>query len=271
MAYFKNIDRFGNEIINGGAAIDFNPIPINYTPAASGNTQNLNSFVIDPNGDTYFIDNDGQSFKINTSNPLDVLITVQPTPTSTGNTTNLNTVFKDGNGDTWVVDWKGDAVRIITPVAAPTITRAGVYATFENKTILPNTLTQITAYNTVSDTSAGAWNSTAGTFTAPRAGWYDITANVSTLISDWVAGSENTIAIYKNGVRTIAGTNWFYITNGNTTQPSAYAHQAIATGKLYLNAGDVIDVRHFHTSQTTKSTWTPERSNFSIVELGTTL
>ena len=109
--YYLNVDRFGNEILNGGGAPDFNPTPINYTPTASGNTQNLNSFVIDPAGDLYFIDEDGDSFKINTSNPLDVLTTVQPTPLATGNTTNLNTVFKDAAGDTWVVDYKGDAIK----------------------------------------------------------------------------------------------------------------------------------------------------------------
>ena len=141
MSYFKNIDRFGNEILNGGGAPDFNPTPVNYTPSASGNTSNLNSFVIDPNGDMYFIDEDGESFKINTSNPLDVLTGIQPTPTATGNTTNLNSVFKDANGDTWVVDYKGDAIKA---ASAP----------------VPETVTNIT--NTVSGHKIGTYTNESG-------------------------------------------------------------------------------------------------------------
>lgn len=121
MGYFKNIDRWGNET-NNNSALDFNPVPVDYTPSASGNTTNKNSFVIDPNGDMYFIDNDGDSFYINTSNPLDVLSGVQPTPTGSGNTTNLNSVFKDANGDTWIVDWKGDAIKAGSAAVPETVT-----------------------------------------------------------------------------------------------------------------------------------------------------
>jgi hypothetical protein len=121
MAYFKNIDRYGNETSNN-LSLDFNPNPINYTPTPNGNSENLNSFVIDPEGDMYFIDSDGDSFYINTSNPLDVLNDPQPTPTETGNTTNLNSVFKDVNGDTWIVDWKGDSIKAASAPVPETIT-----------------------------------------------------------------------------------------------------------------------------------------------------
>lgn len=50
--------------VNSAGAPDWNPVPINYTPSASGNTQNLNSFVIDPNGDLYFIDIQGEAVKM---------------------------------------------------------------------------------------------------------------------------------------------------------------------------------------------------------------
>jgi hypothetical protein len=72
--YFKNIDRYGNEILNGGGAPDFKPTPITYTPTASGNTSDLNSFVIDPNGDIYFIDEQGDSFKVNTTETLTSIV-----------------------------------------------------------------------------------------------------------------------------------------------------------------------------------------------------
>jgi hypothetical protein len=130
--YFKNTDRWGNET-NNNSALDFNPVPIDYTPSASGNSANTNSFVIDPNGDMYFIDSEGDSFYINTSNPLDVLSGVQPTPTGSGNTTNLNSVFKDANGDTWIVDWKGDAVKAASAPVPETVTTITNRLTAGNK------------------------------------------------------------------------------------------------------------------------------------------
>jgi hypothetical protein len=58
------------------APIDVNLTPINYVPAASGNTQNLNSIVVDPNGDIWVIDSAGDAKKIKAT---DVITTVTDT------------------------------------------------------------------------------------------------------------------------------------------------------------------------------------------------
>lgn len=44
--------------------LDFTPTPIAYIPTAIGNTTNLNSIVIDTNGEIWFIDYQGQAVKI---------------------------------------------------------------------------------------------------------------------------------------------------------------------------------------------------------------
>jgi hypothetical protein len=49
---------------------DYKITPITTTPTPTGNTTNLDSFVIDPNGDIYFVDYQGDSFKTNNV-PLD--------------------------------------------------------------------------------------------------------------------------------------------------------------------------------------------------------
>ena len=134
-----------------GDALDVNLTPINYVPSDTGNTQNLNQLVVDPNGDIWIIDSEGDARKLNVaqtvttvtntlasntarerigtytneagtvvdlfaSKGIDVLTTVQPTPTATGNTTNLNTTFKDANGVGWIVDENGDAIQLSSPI-----------------------------------------------------------------------------------------------------------------------------------------------------------
>jgi hypothetical protein len=207
MSYFKNIDRWGNEI-NNSDALDFNPVPVNYTPSASGNTANLNSFVIDPNGDMYFIDKDGDSFKVNTSSPLDVLGNVQPTPTLTGNTANLNTVFKDANGDTWVVDVKGDAIKVSSAPVPETVTNitnalsaGNKIATYTNEAgtavDIFETVTSVTDFSISGSTVTLKYKDETGTentksFTLPAASSETVTTITNAL------SSGNKIGTYTN-------------------------------------------------------------------------
>ena len=224
--YYRNIDRYGSEIVNEGAP-DFVPTPINYTPAASGNTQNINEFVIDPNGDMYFIDADGESFKINTNNPLDVLTTAQPTPTATGNTTNLNSVFVDTNGEYWVVDWKGDAIKVGPKDVVTTVTNTvtgNKIATYTNElgavvdinetiTVLGNlTYDPVTGLLTIPYTDeAGVVNNKTATISqlnvlttvqpTPSA-----TGNTTNLNSAFVDASGNSWIVDSNGDAILTGT-----------------------------------------------------------------
>ena len=202
--YFRNVDRYGSET-NNNSALDFNPVPIGYTPSASGNTANLNSFVIDPNGDMYFIDSNGDSFYINTSNPLDVLSGVQPTPTGSGNTTNLNSVFKDANGDTWIVDWKGDAVKAGSAAVAETITTItdtvttghliGSYTNEAGVTVdLNETLTVLKTFSIVGNTITLEYVDESGTTTTKTV---DVPADVVTTLTNALTAGHK-IGTYTN-------------------------------------------------------------------------
>jgi hypothetical protein len=136
--FYKVIDRYGTEIVQEGAP-DFIPAPINYTPAASGNTTNLNEFVVDPQGDIYFIDADGEAFKVNTTqtvttitdtkignkiatytNESGVAVDINETITSlktfsiTGNVITLEYVAEDGLTTTKTVTVPSDVVTTIT-------------------------------------------------------------------------------------------------------------------------------------------------------------
>lgn len=51
---------YGNTLnIDGAPSV--NLTPIGYVPSATGNVNNLNSYVTDPNGDTWFIDQNGNA------------------------------------------------------------------------------------------------------------------------------------------------------------------------------------------------------------------
>ena len=202
--YFRNVDRYGSET-NNNSALDFNPVPIGYTPSASGNTANLNSFVIDPNGDMYFIDSNGDSFYINTSNPLDVLSGVQPTPTGSGNTTNLNSVFKDANGDTWIVDWKGDAIKATSAPVPETVTTItdtvttghliGSYTNEAGITVdLNETVTSLKTFSIAGNTITLEYVDEAGTTTTKTV---DVPADVVTTLTNALL-TGNKIGTYTN-------------------------------------------------------------------------
>ena len=108
---FTYTSEDGTETIIDTTPLDVNLTTISFVPTATGNTTNLNSLVVDPNGDIWVIDFQGDAKKLNIAPQLNVLTTAQPTPTTTGNTTNLNTAFKDTLGNTWIVDSNGDAVQ----------------------------------------------------------------------------------------------------------------------------------------------------------------
>jgi hypothetical protein len=75
MAYYLNVDRFGNEIIETGAA-DVVLAPISYVPTSTGNASNKNNFVIDPNGEVWFIDTNGDAVKVNAKDIVTTLTNV---------------------------------------------------------------------------------------------------------------------------------------------------------------------------------------------------
>jgi hypothetical protein len=52
------------------APIDVNLTPVDYIPSESGNTQNLNSIVVDPNGDIWVIDFQGDAKKIDATDVI---------------------------------------------------------------------------------------------------------------------------------------------------------------------------------------------------------
>jgi hypothetical protein len=202
--YTRNVDRYGNET-NNNSALDFNPVPVDYTPSANGNSANTNSFVIDPEGDMYFIDSEGDSFYINTSNPLAVLSGAQPTPTTSGNTTNLNSVFKDVNGDTWIVDWKGDGVKAASAPVPETITtitdtvatgnKIGTYTNESGVAVdINETLTVLKTFSISGNTISLEYDDEAGDTTTKTV---DLPVEIVTTIVN-VLSAGNKIATYTN-------------------------------------------------------------------------
>jgi hypothetical protein len=75
MAYYLNVDRFGNEIVETGAP-DVVLTPVSYVPTSSGNANNKNNFVIDPNGEVWFIDTNGDAVKLNAKDVVTTLTNV---------------------------------------------------------------------------------------------------------------------------------------------------------------------------------------------------
>lgn len=50
--------------------------PVNYIPANSGNTQNLMSYVTDPNGDVWYIDGGGHAVKLRGDSKVSATLTI---------------------------------------------------------------------------------------------------------------------------------------------------------------------------------------------------
>jgi len=220
MAYFLNVDRFGNEV-EGAKPLDVNLTAISYVPSATGNTQNLNSLVVDPNGNIWIIDFQGDAKKLNITPQLDVLLTVQPAPNPTGNTTNLNSVFKDAAGDTWIVDFNGDAIKVaIAPV--------------------PETITNIT--NTVSGHKIGTYTNESGVAvdineTVTSVATFSITGNTITLGYVDEAGTTNTktLVVPADVVTTLTNA----LTAGNKI--GTYTNESGAAVDLYETITSVND------------------------------
>lgn len=64
-------DTNGGEVIftggGSGACVSINPVPVVYTPSASGNLNNLCEFIRDPLGQLWFIDAAGRAVNLNVS------------------------------------------------------------------------------------------------------------------------------------------------------------------------------------------------------------
>lgn len=144
--------------------------PIIYVPTPTGNSQNKNSFVTDPNGDVWFIDYAGNAFQFEatasdftgtTTNPAITIAGVQQdaVATVTGNT-NL-----DGTYNTIYVNASGGNVTLTLPSAA---TRAGwKYDIIRTDDTGNNvTITDAGAFTAIMY-SAGTW----ATFRARSTGW----------------------------------------------------------------------------------------------------
>lgn len=88
--------------------INYNRTPVTYTPQPTGNTLNLMEVVIDPNGDLYFIDADGEGVALGSSgvggeditNELDSMVVT----IGNGATSIYNLPFTDGD----ILSVKGD-------------------------------------------------------------------------------------------------------------------------------------------------------------------
>jgi hypothetical protein len=184
---------------------DVNNTPIGYVPTASGNTLNLNEFVIDSNGDNWFIDEFGDAVKLKEPTGVGSIIVRKNSGANVGTRPRLN--FIEGANITIdVVDDNPDDEIDITITATGA---AGGYDTIQEE---GSSLTQRTILNfigssfTASDDGANTrTNLTAAALLDSIVdqgtnGWIVKTTNTTSAIRELIAASNKISITNTTGV-----------------------------------------------------------------------
>lgn len=127
-------------------------------------------------------------------------------------------------------------------ISAGGVTRAHVLAVNSSGQSIPNnTNTVVTNWTEQADAS-GSFTPTTGVFTAPRAGYYLVTAAIGYVSSAFLAGQNVAVLVYKNGSGIVQASRTVEV---NVTTPQNAPPIAIL---IPANAGDTIQVAAFQNS-----------------------
>lgn len=224
MAFYLTIDRYGNEQAGGGSSFS-NIVYFNAT---------------NPNSATIF----------DLNNP--------PTTNNDGLKANDSNLYVGTDGNLWV--WNSASNSYVSYVEnAPYVVHAHSPAAQSIPTSVSGNLANFGT--TLSNNTAGAWNAAAGTFTASRAGFYQVTGQVEWASTTWPQGTIFAVGITKNNTN-IATTR----TITQATYTGLY-NTTTATGIIYLAVGDVIRLTGFQASGGARSTAATSSTYLTIHEI----
>jgi hypothetical protein len=128
-----------------------------------------------------------------------------------------------------------------------------VYQTAAGQSISNSTTSLVDLASKVVDThgavTTGTWK-----FTAPRAGYYDVSLRLTFNSAAWTAGNYIELDVHKNG------TGAEYILNGIPASGTAYLSTQLVT-TIYLNAGDYLEPKIYQNSGGSRSLFTDAKYN----------
>lgn len=145
------------------------------------------------------------------------------------------------------------ALRPYPVINQSTETLVRIFATTNGNSI-PNALVTDITYNSTSiNTVPSSWNQATGTFTAPRNGIYNVSAN-SLYTSNNASTAEFNILIRKNGVPIATAANFDYMTGGNSYKSTGHVEATVS-----VLENDIITISTYQNSGATQtlhsSTW----------------
>jgi hypothetical protein len=162
--------------------------------------------------------------------------------TSTGFTCNTAVNAAQLGGTTFAAP---GAIGGTTPAAGAFTTlsasaNSAVFSTNTSAQSIPNgAFTTVTGWTAVTDRNSN-WTASTGTFTAPRAGMYMVSAALATAAVSWGANNNLSIAVFKNGTEVAQATKIIDAANGATTQGVALPSVVISCA-----ASDALTIRVF--------------------------
>ncbi|CPI06573.1 Uncharacterised protein [Burkholderia pseudomallei] len=125
---------------------------------------------------------------------------------------------------------------------------------------IPNAAyTVITGWTSTKDTTSGAWNAGTGTFTAPTAGWYNVSCQFIFATASWSASQQLAAALFINGAENEATLQTL---QGSATQQ--FVTNDVSTN-VYLNAGDTLQFAAFQSTGSALALANNSNFNFASV------
>lgn len=194
---------------------------------------------------------------VNTPNPNTATIFDLANPPVTNDNSlkqDSQNIYFGNDGSVWT--WNGTAyTTYVFPATVPVGFNAMLPANF---TVVNNVVTKFTGYITLNNTAGAAWNPTTGEFTAPRAGWYNVTATMRFGSGTWAVMNPSYFAV-KN--TTATEDVWWAPFTGTQNTPTQ-----TVTANVYLSAGQKIWLADWQLSGSNKTI--PLYGNtFTVVEM----
>ena len=199
---------------------------------------------------------------VNTTSPTTATIfDLNNPPTTNDNTlkSDSNNIYIGTDGSTWTYN---SSTSTYSTYTYPKTVPHGFFAQIPQGTSAANNTLTTPTYSTLSNTTGGGWNPATGTFTAQRAGWYDVSANLLYTAGAWNANTQSGIVLQKNGAAIVTGGAFT-----TTAVTNYYLTVATISTKQYLNAGDTLRLQLYQNSGSAKATHTAPMNTFSIVEV----
>lgn len=146
----------------------------------------------------------------------------------------------------------------VQPLSYDTLVR--IFARTNGNSIPNNAATTVAWATTIVNTVTTAWDASTGTFTAPRDGFYEVSASLL-YVSNVTDFNESSVRITKNGVSYAIAGNFSSSGTGGNYKATGTVHAIVE-----LSSGDEIKIETFQSSGFARLLYDTEWNWVSIIE-----